>query len=102
MSTKLQDKWVGPYYIHDKQSNGTYKLRAIEGQKIKNFINGNRLKLYTERRKIPEIFIENSNQSYMIKIQKRKNEYHIKRIQNIKEELKYVIKIKTIIILKSY
>ncbi|PKY62402.1 hypothetical protein RhiirA4_488817 [Rhizophagus irregularis] len=29
---KLDTKWNGPYYIHDRRNNGTYQLRTIDGK----------------------------------------------------------------------
>ena len=49
LSAKLQDKWIGPYYIHNVLQNGTYKLRTMEGQKVKQLLHGNHLKLYKKR-----------------------------------------------------
>jgi len=59
MSAKLQEKWVGPYYIHDVLEGTTYKLRNIRGKLIKGVIHGNRLKKYLEQELTPTIIIEN-------------------------------------------
>jgi len=45
---KLDEKWKGPYHIHDTGPNGTYKLRDSRGKLSKSYINGNLLKLYKE------------------------------------------------------
>jgi len=43
---KLEPYFDGPFYIHQAQDNGTYKLRRSDGQKLKKLIHGNHLKLY--------------------------------------------------------
>ena len=48
MSAKLENQWMGPYYIHDVIGYNNYKLRSMEGQLIKGTIHGNRLKIYNE------------------------------------------------------
>ena len=58
-SAKLEDKWIGPYFIHEVLQDNVYKLRTMEGKRIKNVIHDNRLKKYVERRRKPYIFIEN-------------------------------------------
>jgi len=47
-SGKLNQKWKGPYYIHDVLPHGAYKIRNLEGGIVKTPINGNLLKLYFE------------------------------------------------------
>jgi len=46
---KLEERWKGPYYIHDKIGNGVYKLRTIDGKVLKTPINSERIKLYNQR-----------------------------------------------------
>ena len=48
-SGKLEEKWKGPYYIHDMGSHGMYKLRDMDGKISKTQINGSLLKLYKDR-----------------------------------------------------
>jgi hypothetical protein len=55
---KLADKWIGPYFIHAALGKGVYKLRIMEGRKVKNPVNGTRLKKYKERRPTPQVIIE--------------------------------------------
>ncbi|CAG8644569.1 5137_t:CDS:2, partial [Cetraspora pellucida] len=43
-SSKLEEKWTGPYYIHDTYGNGAYKLRTIDGQVYKKPVHGNSIK----------------------------------------------------------
>jgi len=62
MSAKLQEKWIGPYYIHDVLENNTYKLRNMQKKLIKGVIHGNRLKQYFEQELTPMIVIENDFQ----------------------------------------
>ena len=45
-SAKLEEKWIGPYYIHDVLQRNVYKLRNLDGKLVKNVIHGNRLKLF--------------------------------------------------------
>jgi hypothetical protein len=59
MSAKLQEKWIGPYYIHDVLEGNTYKLRNMRKKLIKGVIHGNRLKKYLEQELTPTIIIEN-------------------------------------------
>lgn len=46
---KLQERWSGPYYVHEVLDNGVYKLRTIDGKVLKVPINSERLKLYHQR-----------------------------------------------------
>ena len=46
---KLQERWAGPYYIHEVLDNGAYKLRTIEGKVLKVPVNSERLKQYHPR-----------------------------------------------------
>ncbi|GES74949.1 DDE-type integrase/transposase/recombinase [Rhizophagus clarus] len=47
---KLQERWKGPYYVHEVLGNGVYKLRTIEGKILKVPVNSERLKLYHQRK----------------------------------------------------
>jgi len=38
-----------PYIIHEVLENNVYKLRTLEGQKVKNVVHGNRLKVFKEK-----------------------------------------------------
>ena len=58
MSAKLQEKWIGPYFIHKVLENNVYKLKHMNGKLVKNVINGNRLKLYKESSLEPIVIIE--------------------------------------------
>jgi hypothetical protein len=57
MSHKLAPSFDGPYYIHQVNNNGTYKLRRPSGQKLKKLVHGNLLKLYKPPHK-PQPFVE--------------------------------------------
>ncbi|RHZ60338.1 hypothetical protein Glove_355g43 [Diversispora epigaea] len=46
---KLEPKWKGPFYIHNKLNPGVYKLRTLEGKVLLAPINGSLLKMYYER-----------------------------------------------------
>jgi hypothetical protein len=46
---KLEQKWKGPYYIHQVGEKGSYKLRTIDGKVLKTSVNGSLLKLYHDR-----------------------------------------------------
>ena len=54
---KLEDRWNGPYYIHDDLGNGVYKLRTMDRKILKVPINGSRLKPYHQK-PLPELIIE--------------------------------------------
>ena len=56
-SSKLEDKWTEPYFIHDILENNVYKLRTIEGRLVKNVVYGNRIKIYRELQLEPIVFI---------------------------------------------
>ena len=58
-SAKLEEKWIGPYYIHDVLQRNVYKLRNLDGKLVKNVIHGNRLKLFQEQNITPIVLIEN-------------------------------------------
>ena len=45
---KLLPKWKGPYFIHEVQSNGSYKIRTLDGKILKSPVNGCYLKRYFE------------------------------------------------------
>ena len=46
---KFQERWKGPYYVHEVLGNGAYKLRTIEGNILKVPVNAERLKVYQPR-----------------------------------------------------
>ena len=47
---KLNEKWKGPYYIHDVLQNGSYKLRnLLDGRVLRTPVNGSLLKIYHDR-----------------------------------------------------
>lgn len=46
---KLEERWKGPYYIHEVMGNGVYKLRTMEGKILKVPVNSERLKHYYPR-----------------------------------------------------
>ena len=48
-SGKLEEKWKGPYLIHDKLLNGSYKLKDFKGNIFKTPVNGEILKSYHSR-----------------------------------------------------
>jgi hypothetical protein len=56
-SSKLEDKWTGPYFVHEAIGDNVYKLRTMEGKMVKNVVHGNRLKLYKERTLEPYVVI---------------------------------------------
>jgi hypothetical protein len=56
-SAKLEDKWIGPYFIHEVLKDNVYKLRTLEGKLVKSVIHGNRLKKYHEKQLIPVVII---------------------------------------------
>ncbi len=48
-SGKLEEKWKGPYYIHEKLLNRSYKLKDFKENIMKTLINGKILKRYHDR-----------------------------------------------------
>ena len=46
---KLDEKWNGPYYVHDVRLNGVLKLRTVEGKVRKKTVNANQLRPYCAR-----------------------------------------------------
>ena len=48
-SGKLEEKWKGPYYIHQKLLNGSYKIKESVGKILKTPVNGELLKAYYSR-----------------------------------------------------
>ena len=57
-SHKLEEKWEGPYHIHEVLGNGAYKIRNKESKVLKRPVHGNRLKLYHSRSEVPTVIIE--------------------------------------------
>ena len=47
-SGKLDQKWKGPYYIHQLLPNGSYKIREIDGHVFCIPVNKDLLKVYKE------------------------------------------------------
>ena len=48
-SGKLEEKWKGPYYIHEVLLNGSYKIKELNGKIRKIPVNGELLKKYYDR-----------------------------------------------------
>ncbi|GET57230.1 uncharacterized protein K02A2.6-like [Rhizophagus irregularis DAOM 181602=DAOM 197198] len=48
-SGKLQNKWKGPYLIHEEFGNGAYKLKELDGRILKTPQNGEWLKKFYDR-----------------------------------------------------
>ena len=58
-SGKLQDKWKGPYYIHEELVNGSYKIKEMNGKVLKTPVNGELLKKYYDRTEFdPMVYID--------------------------------------------
>ncbi len=57
-SGKLEEKWKGPYLIHNKLLNRSYKLKDFKGNIMKTLINEKILKRYHDRQNyIPYITV---------------------------------------------
>ena len=57
-SGKLEEKWRGPFLIHEELVNGSYKIKEYDGRILKTPINGELLKKYQSREQfIPYIVI---------------------------------------------
>ena len=50
MDWKLEEKWKGPYYIHEIIGKGSYRIKTMEGKIMKTPVNGELLKEYIDRR----------------------------------------------------
>ncbi|CAB4418816.1 unnamed protein product [Rhizophagus irregularis] len=48
-SGKLEEKWKGPYYVHEIISKGSYKIKTMEGRILRTPVNGELLKEYIDR-----------------------------------------------------
>ncbi|GBC45356.2 uncharacterized protein K02A2.6-like [Rhizophagus irregularis DAOM 181602=DAOM 197198] len=58
-SGKLQNKWKGPYLIHEEFGNGAYKLKELDGRILKTPQNGEWLKKFYDRERFtPKIVIK--------------------------------------------
>ncbi|GET63907.1 GapPol polyprotein [Rhizophagus irregularis DAOM 181602=DAOM 197198] len=53
---KLEEKWKGPYYIHEVIINGSYKIKELNGRILRRPVNGELLKEYFDR-EIFELYI---------------------------------------------
>ena len=55
---KLEEKWKGPYYIHQIMLNGSYKIKETNGNVLKTPVNGELLKEYKSREEfIPYVVV---------------------------------------------
>jgi hypothetical protein len=53
LSSKMYEKWTGPYIIHEVCPNYTYKLREVENFKILHSVyNASGLKIFKERQNV--------------------------------------------------
>ena len=57
---KFDEKWKGPFYIHEAYDKGAYKLRNEDGKVLKNPYNDDHLKLYIEFNNLEPIIIINN------------------------------------------
>ena len=48
-SGKLDDKWKGPYYIHEILINGTHEIKELDDRILKVPVNGEWLGKYYSR-----------------------------------------------------
>ena len=46
---KLEERWKGPYRIHEVLGNGAYKIRTLDEKILKTPVNSERLKRYHQR-----------------------------------------------------
>ncbi|CAI2189447.1 6551_t:CDS:2 [Funneliformis geosporum] len=58
LSTKLEAKWIGLYFIYEVYEKSNYKLRTLEGKLLKNSVHENRFKMYYEETLEPWVIIE--------------------------------------------
>src|SRR6266498_1614494 len=58
LEERVEEIWKGPYFIHDKLLNGSYKLKDLKGNIFKIPVNGEILKRYHDRQNyVPYITI---------------------------------------------
>jgi len=62
---KLDQKWYGPFYIHDLGPNGTYKLRNISGKVRKKIVHADQLRPYYERKTSAQSEVWNVAEKYI-------------------------------------
>ena len=48
---KFEEKWEGPYLIHEDLNNGSFKLKTLQGKIFRRPQNGEFLKKFYERTK---------------------------------------------------
>jgi uncharacterized protein YihD (DUF1040 family) len=53
-SDKLEERWKGPYFIHEIMLKGSYKIKEIDGRILKVPVNGELLKKYYDREEFLE------------------------------------------------
>jgi hypothetical protein len=56
-SGKLDEKWKGPYYIHEELLNGSYKIKELNGKILRTPVNGELLKKYNDRENFEPIVV---------------------------------------------
>ena len=56
---KLDEKWKGPYYIHEVLLNGAYKIKELNGKVLKTPVNGEWLKVYHSRENFEPMVVIN-------------------------------------------
>ncbi|RHZ81876.1 hypothetical protein Glove_117g414 [Diversispora epigaea] len=66
---KLESKWKGSYYIHDKLYKRIYKLRTLKGKVVLAPIDGSLLKLYHKLNWEPQIVITPNSKRIMAFLQ---------------------------------
>jgi hypothetical protein len=54
---KLDEKWKGPYFIHEVLLNGSYKLKELEGKVLKTPVSGELLKEYYSRESFEPLIV---------------------------------------------
>ena len=54
---KLDEKWKGPYFIHEVLLNGSYKLKELEGKVLKTPVSGELLKEYYGRESFEPLIV---------------------------------------------
>jgi len=54
---KLDEKWKGPYYIHEILLNGSYKIKELNGKVLKTPVNGELLKEYYSRERFEPMIV---------------------------------------------
>lgn len=74
-STKLSDKWLGPYTVSQVNKNGTYLLVGKNSLRLKYAVNGDRLKLFNNdvKHMVPDVVTTAAAEQFRSWLNTKKN-----------------------------